>query len=476
MADVTGSRLAARDGRASSLIATRSGAVAWMLSSALMVLALTIPALWNGFPLIFPDTGGYLTRPIEGTLELGRSALYGLFLYAGIPFAFWPNVVVQAAMIVWLVVLSLRTLGRGHRPWLALGITAALTVGTSLPWLTGLLLPDVLFPVAVLALYLLAFRADRLATWERVVLACMIAFAIASHMAAAGLCAAMIAALYLLTRIERLALPKPRLTFAACSVAAGIALCPISNWAITGSFALTPGGSSFLFGRLVEDGIVARYLDERCPDAALRLCAYKASLPDEADDWLWDPDSPFRKLGGWQGLEGEQREIILATLARYPLMHATAAAADTMQQLISFQTEVSLANNEPTLETFADRVPQLFPKLMGARQQNGRINVSALNLVHVPLAALAIAGLACALIFRRRLHVAPELNAFFLTVMLSLCINAAVCALLSHSVDRYQSRLVPLAVFAMALLVADRWHASVKQPRASPDAGELPGT
>ena len=441
-----------------------------------MVLALTIPALWNGFPIIFPDTGGYLTRPIEGTLELGRSALYGLFLYAGIPFAFWPNVVAQAAMIVWLVVLSLRTLGRGHRPWLALGITAALTVGTSLPWLTGLLLPDVLFPVAVLALYLLAFRADRLATWERVVLACMIAFAIASHMAAAGLCAAMIAALYLLTRITRLALPKPRLTFAACSVAAGIALCPISNWAITGSFALTPGGSSFLFGRLVEDGIVARYLKERCPDPALRLCAYKDSLPDEADDWLWDPDSPFRKLGGWQGLHGEQREIILATLARYPLMHATTAAADTMEQFISFQTEVSLANNEPALETFADRVPQLFPKLMGARQQNGGINVNALNLVHVPLAALAIAGLAGALIFRRRLNVAPELNAFFLTVMLSLGINAAVCAVLSHSVDRYQSRLVPLAVFAMALLVTDRWRARVKQPRASPDAGELPGT
>jgi hypothetical protein len=239
---------------------------------------------------------------------------------------------------------------------------------------------------------------------------------------------------------------------------------------------LTPGGSSFLFGRLVEDGIVARYLDERCPDAALRLCAYKASLPDEADDWLWDPDSSFRKLGGWQGLHGEQREIILATLARYPLMHATAAVADTMEQLISFQTEVSLANNEPTLETFADRVPQLFPKLMGARQQNGRINVNALNLVHVPLAALAIAGLACALIFRRWLHVAPELNAFFLTVMLSFCINAAVCAVLSHSVDRYQSRLVPLAVFAMALLVTDRWRARVKHPRASPDVGELPGT
>ena len=42
-----------------------------------MVLALMAPALWNGFPLIFPDTGGYLDRPVFGTLGLGRSALYG---------------------------------------------------------------------------------------------------------------------------------------------------------------------------------------------------------------------------------------------------------------------------------------------------------------------------------------------------------------------------------------------------------------
>ena len=34
-----------------------------------MVLALMAPALWNGFPLIFPDTGGYLSRPIEGTVS-----------------------------------------------------------------------------------------------------------------------------------------------------------------------------------------------------------------------------------------------------------------------------------------------------------------------------------------------------------------------------------------------------------------------
>jgi len=423
-----------------------------------MVVALMTPALWNGFPLIFPDTGGYLTRPIEGTLGMGRSALYGLFLYAGVPFAFWSNAIAQAALTAWLIVLTMRAQGLGGRPWLALGIVAMLTVGTSLPWFAGQLMPDILFPAAVLALYLLAFHAGQHAMWERFALAAVIVVAIPSHMAAAGMCVAVIAALWLLPRIKQFALPKPRLWFAAGAVAAGVALCPLSNLAITGSFGFTPGGSSFLFGRLIEDGIVARYLNERCPDPSLRLCAYKADLPDGADGWLWG-DTPFYKLGGWEDYADEEKDIILATLARYPLMHAETAIAATLEQFYSFQTEVSIENNEPTIGTFADRIPQLFPQFMRARQQANHFNVAPLNLLHVPIAALAIAGLVGGLIWRRRLKIAPELAALCLTILLALAANAAICGVFSHPVDRYQSRLVPLAPFAMALLIARRQRA-----------------
>ena len=434
-----------------------------------MLLALMAPALWNGFPLIFPDTGGYLTRPMEGTLDMGRSAFYGLFLYAGIPFTFWPNIFAQAAMTAWLIVLSLRAHGLGGRPWLAFGIVAMLTVGTSLPWLADQLIPDILFPAAILALHLLVFRDGQLASWERFALAGVIVCAMVSHMAAAGLCVAVIAALWLLARVARLALPKPRLMFAAGSLAAGLALCPISNWAITGSFAFTPGGSSFLFGRLIEDGIVARYLDERCPDPALRLCAYKGDLPDDADVWLWG-DTPFYKLGGWADYGAEERDIIVATLARYPLTHANAAITATFRQFAAFQTEVSLQDNEPTIGTFEDRTPQLYLQFMAARQQTGQIDVDMLNRVHVPLATLALAGLVGALMFRRRLNVAPELTALCLTILLALSANAAICGIFSHPVDRYQSRLVPLALLAMVLLAVSHWRRARLAPHLGPPA------
>jgi hypothetical protein len=444
----------ARVSAAAEVFYFQSHALAWILASAAMLLALMAPALWNGFPLIFPDTGGYLDPPISGTLSMGRSALYGLFLYAGVPFSFWPNAVLQSALTVWLIVLTTRTHGLGGRPWLALSIVAMLTVCTSLPWFSGQLMPDILFPAAVLALYLLSFRNGRLARWESCLLAVVIVFAIPSHMAAAGMCVIVIAALWLLAQFKPLALPKPRLWFAAGSVAAGIALCPISNLAITGNFAFTPGGSSFLFGRLIEDGIIARYLDEHCPDASLRLCDFKATLPEDADDWLWDGNSPFRKLGSRKGFSSEERAITWATLERYPLMHVSTAVVAAITQFFAFQTEVDVQDNAPTVHMFADHFSQLSAQFMRARQQAEHFDVALLNYLHVPVAAVAVAGIGLALVFRRRLKIAPEAAALCLVILLALAANAAICGIFSHPVDRYQSRVVLLAPLAMALLFA----------------------
>ena len=281
---------------------------------------------------------------------------------------------------------------------------------------------------------------------------------IPSHMAAAGMSVGVIAALWLLTRFKRLDLPQPRLWLATGAVAAGVALCPVSNYAITGSFAFTPGGSSFLFGRLLEDGIVGRYLNEQCPDATLKLCALKAELPDDADGWLWG-DNTFNRLG-YQAWETEEKAIIVATLERYPFMHVSAAVADTLKQFASFQTEVSIHDNAPTIGTLGDRTPQLMRQLMNARQQTDLLDVAPLNLLHVPIAALAIGGLGVALIWRRRLEIAPEMAALCLVVLLALAANAAICGIFAHPVNRYQSRcLAPLAPFAIVLLIARRQRA-----------------
>jgi hypothetical protein len=370
------------------------------------------------------------------------------------PLAFWPVIVAQAAAMAWVIVLTLRCHGLGGRPWRALGLTGLLTVVTSLPWFSAQLMPDILFPAGVLALHLLAFRATQLTTAERIGLGALIAVAIASHMAALALCIGVVATSWLLSQFKFLALPSPRLMLAGGAAGAGIALCLLSNLAITGSFTFTPGGSSFLFGRLIEDGIAARYLNERCPDPSLRVCAYHRALPDNADDWLWANDTPFYTLGGWEGFGPEATRIIADSLRRYPLMHARAAIAATVEQFTSFATEVSTEDNEPAVESIREHAPALLGPLMQARQQSDRLDVAPLNFVHVPVAALSIIGLAGALLLRRRLQLAPEIAALCLSVLLALVLNAAICGVFSHPVDRYQSRLVMLAPLALAIAAA----------------------
>ena len=111
---------------------------------------LSAPAIWNHFPLLQYDTGGYLARWYEPYLVPSRAVTYGLFLNAGAVLSFWPVVLGQSALTVRVIALVLRVHGLGGRPGLLAGIVAALSVLSTLPWLTSILLTDIF--VAVLAL------------------------------------------------------------------------------------------------------------------------------------------------------------------------------------------------------------------------------------------------------------------------------------------------------------------------------------
>jgi hypothetical protein len=94
--------------------------------AAAAILLLLAPALWNRFPFLQYDTGGYLARWFEGYLVLSRSTVYGLFLVAGWPLDFWPTVVLQAAAGIWVLSLVLRVHGLGNRRFALFGTVALL--------------------------------------------------------------------------------------------------------------------------------------------------------------------------------------------------------------------------------------------------------------------------------------------------------------------------------------------------------------
>ena len=433
-----------------------------------MMIILLAPAILNGFPFVYADTGGYLERPFTGTLELGRSAFYGAFLVPGIPFDFWPNVLVQAALTIFVLLLTLRTHGLGDRPALALSIVIAVAALTGLPWYVGQLMPDILMSLTVLGLHLLAFRHQSLRPAERAILIAIIVAGIASHMATLGLaCLIVLAFLALQLPASRLGLRRPHLRLPSLALAVGFLVAPLSNLLIAGTFAFTPGGPSFAFGRLLQDGIVARYLDDRCPDPTLRLCAVRHVLPPTADEWLWSYDGGVHKLGGWAKFDPEARRIIRESLIAYPGMHLVTALKATAEQFVSLKAGYGIRSrdNHHALGVFERLAPNVVPRFAASWQQHDAFGFTALNTIQVPLALACTVLLALIIPLPRRL-MPRSIKALAFTVLLALIANAAICGVLANPNDRYQNRLAWLAPFA-TMVAALRLRAYPVRPAAA---------
>jgi len=422
----------------------------WALAVLLSLGLLMAPALWNGFALLQYDTGGYLARWYEGYLVPSRAVVYGLILNAGVPGAFWPVLLLQSALTVWVLALMLRAHKFG-RPLVLLGTVAVLSLATTLPWLTSILLTDIFCGLAVLALYLLLLRRDTLAPAERASLIVLIAVAAATHSATLAVLLALIAAAALVTLIDRKRIPARALGQGVIALALGAVMVLAADYAVAGRLAWTPGGFALSFGRMLQDGIVKRYLADHCPDAKLTLCTYKDQLPDDADVWFWG-DPLFDRLGRFAGLGPEMEKIALESLRDYPAMQIKTAALATARQLIDVRTgEGVLTSIWHTYSIIEHYAPQLVPAMRAARQQHGELSFTAINRLHYPVALLAMALLPVmiGLAWRRRLPV--PIGEFAAATALAILANAFVCGALSNPHDRYGARIVWIAGLAVVL-------------------------
>jgi hypothetical protein len=437
---------------------------AWALVVIASVTLLIAPALWNGFPLLQFDTGGYLARPFEGYLVPSRSAPYGIFLALGWKLDFWPAVILQALAAVWIVNGVMRAHGCARPSALVVAI-AALSALSGLPFLASILLTDIFAGLGVLALYLLVFKGGAFSLPERIALIAFAAFCGSTHSATIAVLAALAGAAALATPFARGVVTLAGARRAIAAVLLGVILTLAGNFAISGKAEWTPGGFGIVFGRLLEDGIVARYLEDHCPDPKLRLCAYRRQLPKTADDFLWS-DSVFNELGRFTGMNDEMREIVLGSLRDYPWMHLKTAAAAAMRQLTAVASGEGVVNyiwhTYGIMERFT---PQVLPAMRAARQQQGALSLDTLNLWHVPIALISMALVPLMVLRAAFRRVLADADRLAVTLTLAFLANAIVCGTLSNPHPRYGARLAWLATFnALLLMPRGIAHIAARKP------------
>ncbi|CAA7622029.1 conserved membrane hypothetical protein [Candidatus Terasakiella magnetica] len=420
------------------------------LSFSLVVLLLIAPAIWNGYPLIYFDSEDYVEMAFTFQPIIWRIMTYGVMCTVARFFqSLWVMPILQAILTAWVLHEAVMGFVGRWRHVVFLGVGLALTLFTGLAWVTSQVLADVYAGTAILGIAALAFGEglSPLRRWALVVITAVSICVHMSHVAVAAGLVMVLLAMWALSKLLR-RMPRPRLALAILAATAGIALVPITHYFTMGRAVFSESGHVLQLALFVQNGIAKKYLDEVCPQGVqLEMCDHKEELPYTADEFLWG-DSPFSEMGGWKAMHEEADFIVKDAIKHFPREVLMAATENMMVQLNSIETgEDLLPMTWHFVKTQLRRYPAEFREFRFARQQRRpALNFDNLNRLQIPIAQaaqLVTVGL-LVVAWRRRDRTTTGLAAL---VILAILGNAFVCGALSNPHDRYQNRVVWLALF-----------------------------
>lgn len=449
--------------------------VAALTAGAILFAALLLatPALWNGFPLLYWDSYDYMGIPFGAKMPMFRAASYTIVtMFGALAESLWVPIAVQCLLIAWYLheFAAVFLPGPAYR---ALPLmTVPLVLLTAEPWFTSQLMADCFTGPLLLGVVAVTFGWNRLGAARAAGLVIGLIPAVAvhtSHVALIGGLVLVLLAVRVAARFGIVAWLRPAVVPVCILLVGGAGLAATANWAVTGRVFVNQSGNILMLARLVQDGIAKRYLADACARGdALRLCAYQADLPDNANQFLWTP-GPFYKAGGWSPeMEDEARTIVMGSLFAYPLDHIESAINLTIEQLFQVRTGDGVVKLD-TIHADGDvKKDPFMPKIIGKfypgdfaaywpSRQRQNIDFDTINSVQVTLAYAGYGAvlLAVVLAWRRRERLALGLAGLVIVAILG---NAFVCGALSNPNHRYQARIAWTATMAtvVALIHARR--------------------
>lgn len=428
-------------------------------------VVLLLPALFNGYPILFSDTADYLLRSETLLPSPIRAPGYAFWLrFASAGATLWLPIIAQSLMLAALVWQTVRVFGR-PRPVAALGAAVALTIATSIGWVSSKAMPDVFVAMVILGLYLLACHWSASSALARAFAIAAVAIGATMHLTNALVGGAVLAAILVLRWRDRhdRAMRQAMLSAALVLIAATIATRSYES--VRRDRTQQPfNGSMFVLSHLVETGLAEQLLQERCASEQFALCPVRDTLTRQVEMFVWRPETSPRwfVLHDDPALIREETMHLLGGIVRHHPFALAASIVDyTARQLVTFRVNDEIwrhRNRTEVQRVIARMYPNDLPEQERARQQENTLRQPWTPLVHL-IAFLAAA--AFSLVMLRREWIAGRVSAmnaagFHAIVWITLVANAAICANLASVFSRYQSRVSWLLPFAVLLSLLER--------------------
>ncbi len=440
------------------------------------VLALMSPAIINGFPLVYSDSGTYIAAAQTNSIPVDRPIIYSLFLnITSLNVSLWITIFVQCLILVYLFSLLLTNIFEvKHKYAWICGLSILLSLTTSVANYSSQLMPDIFAAWMPLVVFILLF-GKKLKTAVKIFLWIVFIFSVTSHFSIL-VTATLLIIFILVFNIFKKILPLHKNYLLITMVFAGWITIPIINAAYGEKFSVSRCKNVTLMARLVETGVVTEYLNEHCAEKSYSLCNYKDSLPAYGYMFAWEPTSPLYRgeclKSGWDNCWIEKdagyglliHDII--TSPKYLKKLIRISLKDTYLQLKDFKIGVlvPMAENSAPYETIKSFYPHQLKGYTNASQFRQILYYNTTSKIQIVLVILSLLLIPLILISLHRQKIQSRNILHFTTIIcLAIILNAAVCSSLSTVVDRYQSRVIWLIPFLLTILVIIHFQSKIRE-------------
>ncbi len=416
---------------------------------------LFIPAFLNGYPLVNTDVNTYLCSGFLPDTPADRPITYGLLLRLfslnGVSLFFASFL--QCCFVSYLVFNVIVKLLKPNSFIFPLTLIIFLSLFSPLSWISSELIPDVFTTIALLCLLLLLHSNEKLS--KHIILVIVFFISIATHFSNVII----FSALLFMTFLFRHKLFESNTQRMTERKIVTLLFITISTIGLMGS-AISKSKHVFAIGALLDQGILKPYLDEHCKTEKFNLCVYKDKLPEDANFFLWDINSPLYKSGGWAGNKMDFVKINNGTFTepKYLLLRIKMSVINTLMQFGNFGIgDGNVSIGDPLHKTIGQYIPHDLHFYSDSHQYNNTLlaKIRNVNFVFYFIVVLFLGSLIPVFVLPfTRLISKPVCIIAGLSFAL-IVINMFVCATLSQVIGRYGCRVIWLLPFSIILIWAD---------------------
>lgn len=437
----------------------------------LAALTLLVPAFYNGYPLVYSDSGSYIFSGMDLVIPEHRTIMYGLFIrFFSLNFSLWLVVFTQSLIVSYVLWHVIKVVNKTISKRLFLIIMTLLSGFTGLGWYSSQIMPDIFTVTAVGALFLLALK-NNYKVYQKIIFSALLIFSINAHFSNYLISILTILGLFVITRTKFIPKAKQELSFLLPTViiAVSIVTGSLVNYTVGSTFKMNQGSHVFLTGKMLDSGVLKSFLDDECKGDNYVLCHCKDSLPNTSRELLWDPKSPLYQNGGWQGSQESFNKIVfdIFTSPKHLALFTYNATLSSITQLFQNDVGSGLVSNwykDPTSPPY-DAISKHFPfelKQYKQSRQNGNLWDQGLDFTFINYINHILLVLSSVFLFfifvskSKRKSIDIRLQLIVITLLLGVLVNAIVAGSLANVYDRLQCRISWTIIFCVVLILLSK--------------------